>query len=217
MSTESDETLWSARLADFREATASAQPTPGGGSVASVSATLGLGLVIMALEISAKRRDATQPEMMKTLIEEARRLMEQLSGDADDDIQAFRGYMAALQLPKQTDEEKGRRKEALQAASRRATESPLRAARHIVDALRLAEKAMPLTHAHVISDVGAGTGLLEGSLKAVLFNVDINLPSLAGAELQAAYGGERVSLAKEGSDLAADVLEIIARRLASLR
>ena len=215
MSNGSDETLWSARLADFREAAASAQPTPGGGSVAAVSATLGLGLVIMALEISLKRKDAIRQEETRALIEEARRQMELLSGDADDDIHAFRAYMAALKLPKQTEEEKGRRRAALQSASCRATESPLQSACHMVEALRLAEKAVPLTHEHVVSDVGAGTGLLEGALKAVLFNVDVNLPSLAGAELQAVFGGKRVSLAKEGSQLASEVLKTIARRLAN--
>jgi formiminotetrahydrofolate cyclodeaminase len=68
MNSEPENTLWDLRLNDFREATASGQPTPGGGSVAGVSATLGLGLVIMALEISSKRKDAIQPEETQALI-----------------------------------------------------------------------------------------------------------------------------------------------------
>jgi formiminotetrahydrofolate cyclodeaminase len=214
MSTGGEETLWGAGLAEFRDATASAEPTPGGGSVAGVSATLGLGLVIMALEISAKRKDAVRPEEAHALIAEARTLMDALGGDADADIRAFRAYMAALKLPRQSEEEKGRRKEALQAASRGATESPLLAARHMVAGLRLARNAVPLTHSHVISDVGAGTALLEGALKAVLFNVDVNLPSLADAEIKAAFGAERVALAGEGAELATEVLAMVARSLA---
>ena len=210
-----EETVWSAGLAEFREATASAEPTPGGGSVASVSATLGLGLVIMALEISMKRKDAIRPEDMKALTEEARALMGRLSRDADDDVQAFRAYMAALKLPKQSEEEKAWRKEALQTASRRATEAPLLAARHMVEALRLAKAAAPLAHAHVVSDVGAGAGLLDGALKAVLFNVDVNLPSLTDAGARSAWGEERAALAKEGVELGSEVLTIVARRLGS--
>jgi formiminotetrahydrofolate cyclodeaminase len=152
---------------------------------------------------------------MKGLIEAARGLMAQLSADADADVQAFRAYMAALKLPKESDEEKARRKEALQTASRGATEAPLLAARHMVAALRLAEMAPPLTHPHVISDVGAGTGLLEGALKAVLFNVDVNLPSLTDAELKAALAEERMTLAGEGAGLASGILGTIAHRLAS--
>jgi formiminotetrahydrofolate cyclodeaminase len=214
MSDGGDETLWSASLAGFRDATASAEPTPGGGSVAGVSAALGLGLVIMALEISAKRKDAVQPEEAKALIEVARRLLEQLSGDADDDIRAFRTYMAALKLPKQTEEEKERRKEALQGATRKATQAPLLAARHIIEALGLAERAAPLAHLHVISDVGAGTGLLEGALKAMLFNVDVNLPGLADTEMKVAWGEERASLATRGAALAEAVLKAVSGKLA---
>ena len=215
MSAESDVTLWDARLADFREATASAQPTPGGGSVAGVSATLGLGLVIMALEISLNRKDALRPDETRSLIEDARRQMQHLSADADLDVHAFRAYMAALKLPKSTDEEKERRKTALRAASQRATEVPLEAARHMVEALQLAGKSAPLAHAHVVSDVGAGASLLEGALKAVCLNVDINLPSLGDAETQAACAKERVRLAQEGSEVAAEVLKAIFRRLGS--
>jgi formiminotetrahydrofolate cyclodeaminase len=129
MSEGGEETLWSANLAEFREAAASAEPTPGGGSVAGVSATLGLGLVIMALEISSRRKDAVRPEDALGVIETARTLMGALSGDADEDIRAFRAYMAALKLPKLSDDERARRKEALQAASHRATKAPLLAAR----------------------------------------------------------------------------------------
>ena len=213
MSASAEETLWNPGLAAFRDATASAEPTPGGGSVAAVSATLGLGLVIMALEISAKRKDAVQPEEARRLIAEAHEVMERLGADADEDIRAFRAYMKALKLPKATDEEKDSRKGALQTASRRATEAPLVAARHMVEALRLAGRALPLTHLHVVSDIGAGTGLLEGALKAVLFNVDVNLPSLADAEMKARLAGERVAMGADGTVLASGVLDGVAGRL----
>jgi formiminotetrahydrofolate cyclodeaminase len=215
MSAGGEETLWNATLAEFREATASAEPTPGGGSVAAVSATLGLGLVIMALEISVKRKDALRPEEAGNLIEQARGLMARLSEGADADVEAFRGYMAALKLPKQSDDEKDRRRQALQAATRRATESPLLAALHMVEALRLAAAAVPLAHAHVVSDVGAGAGLLEGALKAVLFNVDVNLPSLGEADVKAACAADRAAFAKEGAELASEVLGMVAARLAN--
>jgi len=214
MSAGAEETLWSANLAEFREATASADPTPGGGSVAAVSATLGLGLVIMALEISMKRKDALRPDDAKSLIEAARPLMGSLSGDADNDIRAFRAYMAALKLPRQSDDEKERRKEALQAASRRATEAPLLAARHIIEALHLAKAAAPLAHSHVVSDVGAGAALLEGALKAVLFNVDVNLPSLTDVEMKALSGKERAAFAKQAAELASEILAMVASKLA---
>jgi formiminotetrahydrofolate cyclodeaminase len=213
MSIANEETVWSASLAEFRDATASAEPTPGGGSVAAVSATLGLGLVIMALEISIRRKDAVQVEEAKSLIENARTLMGSLGGDADDDIRAFGAYMAALKLPKESEEEKAQRKSALRAATHRATEVPLLAADHIVQALRLAAEALPLAHAHVASDVGACAGLLEGALKAVLLNVDVNLPSVSDAAKKAAWALERAALEKQGVELASEVFNALPGRV----
>jgi formiminotetrahydrofolate cyclodeaminase len=210
-----EETVWSATLAEFRDATASAEPTPGGGSVAAVSATLGVGLVIMALEISIRRKDAVQPDEARSLIENGRTLLGSLGGDADGDIRAFRAYMAALKLPKLSDEEKAQRKEALRTATYRATEAPLLAAGHIIQALRLAKDALPLAHAHVASDVGAGAGMLEGALKAVLLNVDVNLPSVSDPAMKAAWALERAALEKQGIELTSDVLTMVGRRLAS--
>ena len=50
-------------LATFRDTLASDSPTPGGGSVAMVSATLGLGLglVVMSLRITSDKRRPTAP------------------------------------------------------------------------------------------------------------------------------------------------------------
>jgi formiminotetrahydrofolate cyclodeaminase len=212
MSTE--ETLWDMGLAQFRDATASTEPTPGGGSVAGVCATFGLGLVIMALEISVKRKDALRIEEAGALIAAARELMASLAADADEDVRAFRAYMAAMKLPKATDEEKSARRQAMQQATRAATQAPLAAGRHILEALQMAQHAVPLAHLHVVSDVGAGAALLEGALKAVLYNVDINLPSLADAALQQSCREERGALAADGAALAEAVLAGVAAKLA---
>jgi methenyltetrahydrofolate cyclohydrolase len=208
------ETLWTLTLRDFLSATASAQPTPGGGSVACVTAAYGLGLVIMALEISRKRKDVARPAEIDELIAEARPLLDLIAAAADADIAAFRDYMAALRLPKETGEQKRRRSTAMQEAVVRATESPLAAARLMVGALQLATRALPLTHAHVVSDVAAGAGLLDGALTAVLLNVDINLPGLTDTAFQAECETARVHLAKEGAALAADLQRAAARALA---
>lgn len=201
--------LWNTSLADFRDATASPEPTPGGGSVAAVSAALGLGLVIMALEISVRRKDASHIETTHALLDQARTLLAQLTSDADSDILAFQAYMAALKLPKQSDQEKRERKEALQLATRGATEAPLQAARHILHALEIAQSAIPLTHIHVLSDVGAGAALLQGASTAVLLNVDINLPSITDPAIRSAAAAERSTLATRATALATHTLAAV--------
>ncbi len=205
--------LWESNLGDFRDKTASASPTPGGGSVAAVSAALGMGLVVMALEISGSRKDVRDLDAIQALIQRGRDSMGLLSRAADNDVAAFQGFMAALKLPKQSDDEKRARKAAMAEASHAATLAPLAAAKHILDALGIADAAIPLTHSHVLSDVGAGTSLLGGALTAILFNVDINLPSIADDALKSELAAERNRLASRGADA---VQSILARVSASL-
>jgi formiminotetrahydrofolate cyclodeaminase len=167
--------LWQLRLDELRDRVASRAPTPGGGSVACVCATLGAGLVIMALEIS---RAAPATDELDELLRQAKLLLAELSAHADGDVAAFAGYMAALALPRGSDEEKAARKAAIARAAVAATEAPLAAAKAMTDAIALAARAAPLVKASVLSDVDAGRDLLRGAVDAVLRNVDINLPAI---------------------------------------
>jgi formiminotetrahydrofolate cyclodeaminase len=207
------DTLWTQTLSAFRDATASDAPTPGGGSVSMVSASLGLGLVVMALEITAKKPDPGSETALADLIRDARILLAEISRHADEDIDVFQAYMAALRMPKATDAEKAARKSVMDDALRNATQAPLSAARSCVNALALAERSAELSGVRVISDVGAGAALLQGAVTAVLLNVDINLPGIKQSDLVAAFANERAALAEEAERLRAAVLSRVKARL----
>ena len=211
----SDATLWAQSLTAFRDATASAEPTPGGGSVAMVSASLGLGLIIMALEISARKPAPGTEADLADLLARGRKLLDTLSGHADEDVAVFRALMSSYKLPKQTDEEKAARTRAVQDATAAATRAPLTAAGDAVAALELAERAAVLAKGNVVSDVGAGAALLGGAVAAVLLNVDINLPGLSDATLKEEFGRQRTTLADRASALAATVMAKVAGRITS--
>jgi formiminotetrahydrofolate cyclodeaminase len=207
------DTLWSQTLSAFRDATASTEPTPGGGSVAMVSASFGLGLVIMALEITAKKPESGSEARLAELLGEARSLLAKLSQHADEDIAVFQAYMAALKLPKQSDADKSSRKAAMDIALASATRAPLEAARSCVQALTLAERAADISSVRVISDVGAGAALLGGAVSAVLLNVDINLPGIKQPDLAASWAKERVELEDAARKLSAGVLATVQTRM----
>src|SRR5262245_8861675 len=179
------DTLWGQSLAAFRNAVASDAPTPGGGSVSMVSASLGLGLVIMALEITHRKQEPgpASDDLLRHLTK-ARELLTALSRHADEDVAVFNAYMTALRMPKATPDEKAARKQAMQQALENATRTPLTAARTAVTALEIADESAGLAGPHVVSDVGAGAALLGAAVTAVLLNVDINLPGLADANLK---------------------------------
>ena len=203
-------TLWNLTATELLARTASADPTPGGGSVAAISGALGLGLVSMALEITTGRHDAA-PEVT-VLLDRTRTLLQTLKLHPDADVAAFGGYMDALALPKADEPQKSARKQAIQAAALAATAAPLAAARDFLAALELARLATPLAHRGVVSDVGAGAHLLGAALQATLLNVDINLGSLPAGQQERARN-ERRALAETGARLTVQVTELVAGRL----
>src|SRR5437764_5205998 len=116
------DTLWSQSLAACRDVVASDAPTPGGGSVAMVSASLGLGLVIMALEITHRKQEpGPAADELARHLTTAREQLAALSRHADEDVAVFNAYMSALRMPKATEDEKAARKQAMQQALENAT------------------------------------------------------------------------------------------------
>jgi methenyltetrahydrofolate cyclohydrolase len=167
--------LWDLPLGTFRDQTASAEPTPGGGSVCAVSGALGLGLVVMALEITRRKSSPERTVSLDAALSEARATIAALSSAADEDVSVFATYMAAHGLPKQTEAEQQARTEALRLASHEAAKVPLSAARHTLKGLEIAEQAAELCSAHVISDVLAGAELVHAATLGLLVTLRMNL------------------------------------------
>jgi formiminotetrahydrofolate cyclodeaminase len=205
--------IWTWSLREFLDRTVSEDPTPGGGSVAAAAGAFGLGLVMMALEISARKAHPEQQQLISARLERARPLLNRIRESADEDIVAFRAYMAALGLPKSTDEEKSARREALRAALLVATEAPLAAGRALLEALEIARDAADLSSSHLVSDAGAGAALLGGALSAVLLNVDVNAASIRDEALRQQVVVERQNLKQAGDALAAEALSRTAGRI----
>ncbi|MFC4426578.1 cyclodeaminase/cyclohydrolase family protein [Deinococcus navajonensis] len=197
-------TLWNRSAQDLLEATTSHQPTPGGGSVAALSGAFGVGLVCMALNIT-RRKQPDQASALQGPLDTLLALQQELQTLADEDAQVFRAYVAATRLPKDTDQEKHARQEALDRAGAQARDVPLRVAEAAVQALGQAGKVLDQVHAEVQSDVGAGAALLLGTLHASLLTLDINLRHL-DAGLRATLEAQRQALHHQGTTLATEVL-----------
>lgn len=200
--------LFDLKVAELRDLTASDVPTPGGGSVACVSASLGLALVIMAVEITAKG-GADEPTVR--WLASARRKLDELSSHADRDVRAFEHYMLAYAMPRETEDEKVARKTAMASALVACTECPLVAAEDMVEALSLAKASVPYVRRSVTSDVLAGADLLEGSIAAVLRSVDVNVRSMRDATRASPYEERRREVERRGRAIREEIVEIVAR------
>ena len=167
------------RVIDFVAATASKEPTPGGGAIAALTAATGAALAEMVanLTFGKKGYEAVQPEMeeLQAKAEAIRKRMLELS-QADADV--FNIFMNALGLPKNTDEEKATRTAAIQQAYKDAAMVPFEIGELAYQIFDLAELASRKGNQNLITDGIIAAINARAAVKAAFLNVRINLSGI---------------------------------------
>lgn len=167
------------RVIDFVAATASKEPTPGGGAIAALTAATGAALAEMVanLTFGKKGYEAVQPEMeeLQAKAEAIRKRMLELS-QADADV--FNIFMNALGLPKNTDEEKAARTAAIQQAYKDAAMVPFEIGELANQIFDLAELASRKGNQNLITDGIIAAINARAAVKSAFLNVRINLSGI---------------------------------------
>jgi len=159
----------------FLDDLASSKATPGGGSAAAIIGAMGAALAAMVCNLTiGKKKYADVEEEMKALLGKAEDLRAKLTGMIEDDVKAFDAVMGAYGMPKETDADKEKRTEAIQAALKLATDVPLRcchAAREVID---VASVVAAKGNLGVISDAGVAVLAAYAALRSAALNVYTN-------------------------------------------
>ncbi|QAY66955.1 cyclodeaminase/cyclohydrolase family protein [Paenibacillus protaetiae] len=165
-------------IRSFLKEAGSASPTPGGGSIAAVAAALGAAMTAMVGSLSQSSKFAEVKPQMDAALAKMNALTAECEQLMGDDITAFDAYMAALKLPKETEEQKLLRKQALQQAAAGAIAVPLRLLEACAGGIAVAGTIAEIANANVISDLGIGVLMLEAAAQSALLTVEINLPQI---------------------------------------
>jgi glutamate formiminotransferase/formiminotetrahydrofolate cyclodeaminase len=174
-----DEPGKSSEEAGFLEALASGDPIPGGGSASAYGAAMAASLVAMVGRVTVGKRNYAEVEgEMWSMIERASELKQEMQEAVEKDAAAFEGYMKARRLPRDTEQEKSERLEAIRAASINAADVPLHVAQQSLEIMRLALKAAELGNVNAISDAGTAATLAKAAITGAGFNVRINLSGM---------------------------------------
>ena len=207
------EPLASMSVRDFVEQLGARTAAPGGGSASALMAAMGAALGAMVGWMTyGKRKFEDKEEVMRRLIPPLHEGMQALLPLIDRDTQAFNDYMAALGLPKGTEEDKARRHAAMQDGLRKAVAVPvevMRAADRCWDAM--VELA---AHGNIASrsDLEVAAKALEGGIWGAARNVAINLPSMEDQAFRAATEAEARALAERAAAKRDEVLRALAAR-----
>ena len=189
------------RVIDFVAATASKEPTPGGGAIAALTAATGAALAEMVanLTFGKKGYEAVQTEMeeLQAKAEAIRERMLELS-QADADV--FNIFMNALGLPKNTDEEKAARTAAIQQAYKDAAMVPFEIGELANQIFDLAELASCKGNQNLITDGIIAAINARAAVKSAFLNVRINLSGIKDESFVAELISKMYAIEKDLDD-----------------
>jgi len=169
-------------LTEFLEKTASNSPVPGGGSIAALSAAIAASLseMVAHLTIGKKGYEALEEEM-QDIAKDAFQYRERLTRTIDKDSNAYNDVMAAIKLPKGTEQERNNREGAIQEALINATLVPLDVARDVFKIIELAGKVVKQGNKNAVTDAAVAVMMARTAALSALYNVKINLASIKDA------------------------------------
>ncbi|KAF5031814.1 Methenyltetrahydrofolate cyclohydrolase [anaerobic digester metagenome] len=170
-------------LSEFTQRTAGKEPVPGGGSVAALAGAIAAALsgMVASLTIDKKGYEQHRPEMLN-LFEKAETLRERLLDDIQRDCTSFDAYISALALPKETEQQRKARSEALQQALKAASAVPLEVAQTALEIMPLAKLAVQYGNANTVTDGVISAMMARTAVLAALCNVKINLGAIKDAD-----------------------------------
>ncbi len=193
----------------FLDDLARGTPTPGGGSASAYSAAAAAGLVAMVARLTVgKKKYADVETKMWAAIEHADSLRQELTAAIAEDSAAFEDYLAAVRLPKDSDEQQAIRERAIQQATVATIRMPLKVAQKAVEVLGLALQMAALGNTNAISDAGSAAALARAALTGAGLNVRVNCLTLANSSASRAYLDQIRSL-----DVQADLVENELKRI----
>lgn len=191
---------------DFVEVLGSDAPAPGGGSAAALSAAMGISLTKMVCELTiGKKKYVEFEDEIKLVFDETKALQQDLLQAIDKDTEAFNVVSAVFSMPKETDEDKAARKNAMQSALEGAAESPFNMMKLMVNALEVTKKAVGKSNTNAASDLGVAALNLKAGLQGAWLNVLINLSGIKNEEFVSQHRTEGEILLDKGSILADEI------------
>ncbi|HHW03864.1 MAG TPA: cyclodeaminase/cyclohydrolase family protein [Thermoanaerobacterales bacterium] len=201
-------------IKDFISVLASKEPAPGGGAASALVGAIGNALSSMVANLTVGKKGFHDMEpLMREIIEEGQKLQDSLISLIDKDTDAFNGVAKVFKMPKDTEEQKAKRSEAMQKALMDATLVPFSIMQECVRALHLHEKALGNSNKAAVSDLGVGALCLKAALHGGWLNVKINLNSIKDSKFVDEFEKKGKQLLLEGSRIADEIYQKVMESL----
>ena len=207
--------LISMTVKDFVEELSTDSPAPGGGSVSALLGSLAAALASMVAALThGKKGMEEKKSQMENVGIKAQELKDRLSTLVDADTEAFNELMAAMRLPKKTDEQKTARHTAVQEATKAATKIPLEIAKLCSEVLDLADVVAREGLAASVSDAGVAAEAALAGLRGARLNVLINLADIEDEKFKKGVTDEVNDMERSAAELKRKVITQVEKVIA---
>ena len=183
-------------IAEYTNILSSDAPTPGGGSSLALVGLNATCLVMMAANVTITKlakKGVPCPELQKS-VEMLQSTKEALFCLVDKDAEAFTKILCAMKMPKETEEEKALRKQALQRSYVHSAKVSLEIIKNAVDCYKLADQVIELADQFVVSDAHIGKALAKTVATLNVHNVDVNVDCITCDKQKQTFTDEKHAL-----------------------
>jgi formiminotetrahydrofolate cyclodeaminase len=197
----------------FISTLAAAKPFPGGGSAAALAGALAaaLGEMVAGVTEGKEKFASVEPRVLEihTKMAGSRKVLRAL---VQEDMDAYRSFMEAMRLPRETEEQKFAREAAIEKSARNAIKTPLRTARAAVEVLEFMKILIEIGNPNAWSDAAVGAQLAYASLKGGQYNVLTNIRVLRDRSFADSCRTEISDLVRRGHKILQQIDRQIAGR-----
>lgn len=167
----------------FLDKLCSDSPEPGGGSASALAGAIAASLsgMLAALTVNKKGYEDAWPEM-EEILKKASHLKEDMLELLQRDTEVFDDAAKAFKMPKDSEEEKLRRSEAIEAGLVKASDVPLAIMEKSLDVARLAQRVLKKGNKMAITDGAISALFAEAAAIGGMINVRINFSWMKNEE-----------------------------------
>jgi glutamate formiminotransferase / formiminotetrahydrofolate cyclodeaminase len=209
-----DAPLVNMTLQNFANETASESAAPGGGSIAAYLGVLGVSLGTMVANLSSHKKGWDDRwQEFSNWADKGQQLKNELLQIVDKDTAAFNKIMDAFALPKNSEEEKSIRSQAIQDATLFATQVPYHTMQKSFEGFAICKAMAEIGNPNSVSDAGVGALSIRSAIYGAYLNVKINASGLKDKTIGQKYIDDATALLQQAMQEETAILDIVEGKL----
>jgi len=214
MNSDADKKLVDFTVKEFADETASESMAPGGGSIAAYVGVLGVSLGTMVANLSAHKPGwDDQWEFFSKWAEKGQQYKNELLFLVDEDTNSFNKIIEGFRMPKSNETEIIARKEAIENATKYATEIPFKVMETAYNSMEVMMAMAKKGLQNSLSDAGVGALCARTAVLGAYFNVRINAKDIKDRDFADNILSKAATIYEKTCALENEMIQLIDRKI----